>query len=160
MQFVVRWSRHPAANSFRRGLNWIGNGWLYLFAAAALLLWQGSGAVRPILAAACAAGCAVVFYTSVKPLLGRLRPRDFDPLLRLPIEPQDKYSCPSGHCMSAAAIAVPLLLSFPHFQVVVLTIGGLIAWSRVACGHHYPSDVLLGIVLGVALSAPICGWIL
>lgn len=160
VELLVRSSDYPLLNSFRRAINWLGNGWLYLFATVAVLIWQGKSGIRPVLAAACAAGCAVVFYTSLKPLLGRLRPRDADPLLRLPIEPMDKYSCPSGHCMSATAIAVPLLASFPQFQAAILSLGILIAWSRLACGHHYLSDVLLGIGLGVLVSMPICGLIL
>jgi undecaprenyl-diphosphatase len=158
---IVMWScRHPVADSFRVALNWLGNGWIYLMAGVALLLWQGTHGIRPTVAAGCAVGCAFVFYSTIKPLLRRLRPRDSDPLMRLPIEPMDKFSCPSGHCMTAAAVAIPLLLAFPQLHLIIFGLGALIAWSRIACGHHYPSDVLLGIGLGVAVAIPICGLIL
>ncbi|HUP44732.1 MAG TPA: phosphatase PAP2 family protein [Thermoanaerobaculia bacterium] len=31
----------------------------------------------------------------------------------------------------------------------------LMGWSRVALGHHYVSDVLMGAVLGALVAAPI-----
>lgn len=160
VRIVMRGSQHPVVYGFGAALNWLGNGWLYLFAAIALLLWQGATGIRPAIAGALSVGIAHVFYVSVKPILGRLRPRDADPLARLPIEPMDKFSCPSGHCMTFAAVAVPLLICFPQLQLLILSLCGLIAWSRVACGHHYPSDVLLGIGLGIAVSMPMCNLIL
>jgi undecaprenyl-diphosphatase len=160
VQIVMRSCRHPVADSFRVALNWLGNGWIYLFTGIAVLLWQGTRGIRPTIAAGCAVGCAFVFYSSIKPLLRRLRPRDFDPLMRLPIEPMDKFSCPSGHCMTAAAVAIPLLIAFPQLHLLIFAVGALIAWSRIACGHHYPSDILLGVGLGIAVSIPICGLIL
>jgi undecaprenyl-diphosphatase len=160
VHMVMRSSRYPVANTFRCALNWLGNGWLYLFAIVALLLWQGNHGIRPALSASCAVGIAFVFYMSLKPILARLRPRDADPLMRVPIEPMDKFSCPSGHCMTVSAVAVPLVLSFPQLLPLIFSLGALIAWSRIACGHHYPSDVLLGVVLGTAVSIPICNLIL
>jgi undecaprenyl-diphosphatase len=160
VRMVMRSSRYPIANKFGSTLNWLGNGWLYLFAMIALLLWQGAGGIRPAFAASLSVGIAFIFYMSVKPILARSRPRDTDPLMRLPIEPMDKYSCPSGHCMTVAAVAVPLLMSFPQLQPLILAICCLIAWSRIACGHHYPSDVLVGVALGIGVSMPICNLIL
>jgi undecaprenyl-diphosphatase len=160
VRMVMRSSQHPIAYAFGSALNWLGNGWLYLFAGVALLAWQGTGGIRPTLAAGISVGIAFLFYMSVKPILARPRPRDADPLARLPIEPMDKYSCPSGHCMTVAAVAVPLLLSFPQLQPLILSLCVLIAWSRIACGHHYPSDVLLGVGLGIAVAMPVCNLIL
>ena len=57
--------------------------------------------------------------------------------------------------MTAAAVAIPLLMAFPQLQLIIYGLGFLIAWSRVACGHHYPSDVLFGIALGILVSIPI-----
>ena len=62
--------------------------------------------------------------------------------------------------MTVAAVAVPLLLSFPQLQAMILSLCVLIAWSRIACGHHYPSNVLLGVGLGIAVSMPVCNLIL
>jgi undecaprenyl-diphosphatase len=34
------------------------------------------------------------------------------------------------------------------------------AWSRVATAHHYPSDVIAGVALAVALSFPLSSYAL
>lgn len=153
-------SRHPAMTKFNALLNHLGNGWLYAFALVALLSYEGWNGARPAVAASVAVGIAFILYTWLKPRLARQRPCDADPSIRAFCNPLDKYSCPSGHTMTAAAIAIPLLLSFPHLQPLVITIAALVAWSRVACGHHYPTDVVIGGILGTAVSIPICTLIL
>lgn len=156
VQLVMGWCGHPAIDTFRWIVNWIGNGWLYLFAVIALVSWQGSRGVRPALAGAIGWAIAYAVYLLVKPMLQRPRPRDADASMRLTIEPMDKFSCPSGHCMTATAVAIPLLMAFPQLHLLIYGLGFLIAWSRIACGHHYPSDVLVGIALGIVVSIPVC----
>lgn len=60
-------------------------------------------------------------------------------------------SMPSAHAMNTALIAT---LCFWYYRrvgrwVVVAALG--VAWSRVYNGVHYPSDVLVGILLGVSV---------
>jgi undecaprenyl-diphosphatase len=62
--------------------------------------------------------------------------------------------------MTASAVAVPLLLSFPDLSLIVFLIWILVAWARIACGHHYPSDVALGAFLGITFAVPICAAVL
>jgi len=33
-----------------------------------------------------------------------------------------------------------------------------VAWSRVACAHHYPTDVLDGAALGLSVAVPLSIW--
>lgn len=61
-------------------------------------------------------------------------------------------SFPSNHAMNSAIIAVMLSTFFPHFRGLWWTYAGLIAVSRVYCGVHYPSDVLGGLMIGVAVA--------
>jgi undecaprenyl-diphosphatase len=153
-------SRHPTAVKFNSLLNLLGNGWLYLIGLVALFLSAGEQGMRPALAAGCSVGIAFIFYAWLKPRLARLRPCDSDPLVEASCRPLDKFSCPSGHSMTAAAIAIPLAISFPFLQPLIFALGALIAWSRIACGHHYPSDVALGVFLGVAVAIPVCALVL
>lgn len=59
-------------------------------------------------------------------------------------------SFPSGHTAFAFTAAVVLVLMFrsPALRGLVLTWALLVAYSRLALGVHYPSDVLGSIVLG------------
>ena len=60
-------------------------------------------------------------------------------------------SFPSGHAASSAGAAVILCAVAPALAPVWVTLAALMAMSRVYVGVHYPSDVALGAVLGVAL---------
>jgi len=66
-----------------------------------------------------------------------------------------KYSMvsfPSGHSATAFGAVGVLSLVFKRFRYVFLFVGALIAFSRVATLHHYPSDVLVGAAFGMASS--------
>jgi undecaprenyl-diphosphatase len=54
--------------------------------------------------------------------------------------------------MTAAAVGVPLALSFPATLPAAALVWLLIAWSRVSLGHHYPTDLLLGGAIGAGVS--------
>jgi membrane-associated phospholipid phosphatase len=65
-------------------------------------------------------------------------------------------SFPSGHTMEAFAMAAALLLLFSKKKIVIPVYlwAMMMAYSRMALGVHYPSDVLAGILIGTFI-----GWI-
>jgi len=62
------------------------------------------------------------------------------------------WSFPSGH--SAGAFGGALLFSrfFPRLRWLFFLIAGLVAFSRIYLGDHYPGDVLFGAASGMALA--------
>lgn len=64
-------------------------------------------------------------------------------------------STPSGHALAAAAAATLLALWFgsargARWSLPAIALAGLaVAWSRVMVGAHWPSDVVLGVALGI-----------
>lgn len=60
------------------------------------------------------------------------------------------FSFPSGHTTSAFATATALSLSYKKWYVTLPSYlyAGLVAYSRMRLGVHYPSDVLVGIAIG------------
>ena len=61
------------------------------------------------------------------------------------------YSFPSGHTTSAFAMATALTLSYQKWYVAVpaYLYAGLVGYSRMRLGVHFPSDVLGGMVIGI-----------
>jgi membrane-associated phospholipid phosphatase len=94
----------------------------------------------------------------LKLLFGRHRPDLLDPVARA-----TGFSFPSGHALNAAlGAAVFLLVLLPRTrrraQRVALLVAGVgiplvTAYSRVALGVHWTSDVVAGLLLGVAVPA-------
>ena len=66
--------------------------------------------------------------------------------------PLDQYSFPSGHTLHAVSFTVVCVYFFPIFAVLLIPISGLIAVSRVVLGLHYPSDVVIGALIGITIS--------
>lgn len=60
------------------------------------------------------------------------------------------YSFPSGHTSSAFSTATSLSLIYPKWYVIAptMTWAGLVGYSRMHLGVHYPSDVIAGAILG------------
>jgi undecaprenyl-diphosphatase len=141
-----------------RVVNQLGNGWLFGALAIAMPIALGArgwGFVRSV-AIALALGFAM--YPFIKKALARVRPCHAETSLDAGVRPLDRYSCPSGHSMTAAIFVVPLVLLFPIAAPLFLAVWLLIGWSRLALGHHYPSDVVFGGAIGTLISAIVCLW--
>ena len=61
-------------------------------------------------------------------------------------------SFPSGHTLCAFMMATLLAHWFPRHKIVFLVIAGLIGWTRIYLGLHYPTDVIAGGILGYGVT--------
>jgi undecaprenyl-diphosphatase len=68
------------------------------------------------------------------------------------VEPLDRYSFPSGHTLHAALFLTMLAHYFPVIALIILPFGLSVAASRVILGLHYPSDVVIGALMGWTLA--------
>ena len=134
----------------------LGNGWIYPpLSLLLLLIGDNEHALRILASSAASLGIAFTIYPSTKRFLARMRPCEYAPSLAYGPGPMDRYSCPRGHAMTAAAYAVPLIAAWPPAAPVAIVLWAVIGWSRVAVGHHYVSDVLFGSILGASIAAPV-----
>jgi undecaprenyl-diphosphatase len=76
------------------------------------------------------------------------------------IEPEDRFSFPSGHAAAGLSLVLPLAVAIGGVAGVLLLLLGLtVGVSRCYLGVHYPGDVLVGWVLATLafLAAPAAG---
>ena len=127
----------------------VGNGGLYVVLFTALLLLI-EDSTTVVLCSTLAILIAHLIYPWVKHIFGRDRPFHRWEHLVPDFLPLDRHSFPSGHSMTLTAAALPLMMVYPGSIPAFLVAWGVMAWARIACAHHYPSDIAAGTVLGLA----------
>lgn len=125
------------------------------------IFWYALMAVLPLLygrQGLLAAGLMVVtgalnlwLYRLCKRRFARERPFVALPSIRLAGTPLDRYSFPSGHTQHAVGFTLVAASCFPHLALLLVPFALLVALSRPLLGLHYPSDVLLGAMLGLGV---------
>jgi undecaprenyl-diphosphatase len=163
LEIVRRYVTHTERRWLRFAALWVNrlsNGMLYPLVAAIMLAVFGQAMLVAILVATGAVTVAHLIYPVIKRYCGRGRPCECDPTIASLLKPLDRHSFPSGHAMTATAAFMPLSVSSP--QLLPLAIAGIlsIGWARLAAGHHYPSDVVAGVMLGSLIVSPGVVWML
>lgn len=131
------------------------NGLLWIALCLGLLLYPKT---RRAGLAGMIALCFSLLCTNMilKPLVDRTRPwLVVEGLVNLIQEP-DPRSFPSGHTSAAFAAGTALFRTLPKGWVRWLAMAGaaMMGLSRLYVGVHYPSDVLVGALVGA-----FCGWV-
>jgi len=129
----------------------LGDGWVWYSVGIALLLFGGESRFIAFAASVSAEAAAVVLFRLVKNASKRKRPCQLQAHCWSKVLPPDQFSFPSGHSMSAFAIAIPLCIFYPQLQAGLLALSLSIALSRVILGMHFVSDVVVGSLLGAGL---------
>ena len=99
---------------------------------------------------------AAIFSNILKYIINRPRPFVTYPYIEK-LTSGGNPSLPSGHTSSAFVLATSISLAYPKWYVIIpaYTWAGAVGYSRMYLGVHYPSDVLLGAIIG-AVSAYLC----
>ncbi len=145
--------RNAVLNTFMVFYTRLGNGGLLIFLALVLLLVRKETR-RYALIGLC--GLAIGYGAIHLVKITVMRPRPFVtyageliPLVRI----DDPNSFPSGHSGSCFAASTAWTKALPRGRklpgIIVLCLAGLMAFSRLYVGVHYPSDVAAGILIGV-----------
>jgi undecaprenyl-diphosphatase len=113
----------------------MGDGWIWYGLGLMLLAYGGQQRFSAIGAAGSAAVLGIFVFKALKRLSQR----------------PDKFSFPSGHTMTAFSIALVVSYFYSSLEGVLFFLALSIAVSRIVLGMHFLSDVLAGVVMGVAL---------
>lgn len=106
---------------------------------------------------------AGVIAKIIKILLGRFRPIFFEALDITGFRPFSFEwafnSMPSGHTAATFAGLVMIGMLAPKFKPLTWTLAIIVGASRVACGAHWPTDVIFGAFIGMVAADLIKYWV-
>lgn len=156
LQVCLRFNRICRRVTWRllfRCVSVLGDGMAWYALMAFLLLRDRDAAVLPVLHMVMVGLVCTVSYKWLKKRTLRLRPYQAHAGIEHFAAPRDRFSFPSGHTLHAVAFSLVALGYYPGLAWLLLPFTLLVAVSRVVLGLHYPSDVLVGALLGAAIAA-------
>lgn len=148
--WVQEHMRSPVLNALMILITTLGNGGLIWIVISVLMMLRKKYRPVAIIALLAMACCYIINDGIIKNLIQRPRPFLEIPELVPLIARPDTFSMPSGHACSSFAAAIVFLRRMGGKGAPFLLLAAAIAFSRVYVGVHYPSDVLIGIVIGIA----------
>ena len=151
MRRANNWEAPHWVRLFAMAATRAGDGWLWYAIGGGILLLGGPERFAALSAAGLSAVLSVLLFQWLKRFTGRRRPCEIEPHRWATLLPPDQFSFPSGHTMTAFAIAVSLSLFYPSIMIGLLFCAFSIAASRILLGMHFLSDVMAGALIGTGI---------
>jgi undecaprenyl-diphosphatase len=142
--------QHRSLRVFFRAVSRLGDGVIWYVLMAVLPLLYGEHGLRVALVMLATGGAGLAVYKLLKRTFVRERPFIRHAGISLAGAPLDRYSFPSGHTLHAVSFTWQACAAFPELAPALIPLALAIAASRVVLGLHYPTDVLVGALLGAA----------
>ena len=146
LQFLYSNFNYPTINFIMESLTCFGN--IIVWIIFCIIIYLTGDEKAKTTAKLCFLAVIFTFYLTelLKDIINR--PRPDDTLHIAPLTDHINTSMPSGH--SAVSFTVFTILTYKYgYWFIFLTIASLIAISRVILGVHYPSDLIVGAIVGV-----------
>jgi len=87
----------------------------------------------------------------LKDIFARVRPCNVVESIDMIVSKPSSYSFPSVHSLIAFASAMAIYMNYKKIGIVALVFAALIAFARLYYFVHFPSDVLVGSLLGIVI---------
>ena len=135
-------------------------GIFWILIAVALLIFPKTRKIGLSMGAALLIGLVVCNLT-LKPLLARIRPYDYQricygKMIILLVETPHDFSFPSGHTLASFEAAIALTVYNRKWGIPALVLAAIIAFSRLYLYVHYPTDVLFSLLISVGIAFLAC----
>lgn len=138
----------PFLNSFMPFVSFLGNsGAIWILSGIILIFFPKYRKNGWFVLLSLLAGFIICNLT-LKPLVARPRPCWIRPDVPLLISIPHDFSFPSGHTVSSFAAAESLRYANRKLGVLAYILAVLIAFSRLYLYVHFPSDVIVGAIIG------------
>lgn len=150
--YLNQFSQVKAVAKFFKVISRLGDGGFWY--AMMFLVWymQSTSYLFQILYLMIASSCATLLYKLLKHKTTRPRPYQVHQVIVLGERPLDHFSFPSGHTLHAVLSTIVLGYIQPVLLFFMMPFTLCVALSRMVLGLHYPSDVLVGAILGTVLA--------
>ena len=151
--FLQESVRNPILDSSMIFITSLGNGGMIWIAATIVLLIPKKTRKAGIMSAVALLGSLIINNNIVKNIVQRPRPFVTFTDLQIIIPTPSEFSFPSGHTSSSFAAAAVFYRHLPKkLGLPAVILAGLIGFSRLYVGVHYPTDVIAGVLMGILLS--------
>lgn len=148
----------PWLDSFMVHISSLGNvGWFWLALAVILLCVKKTRKAGIMMLVAIFIGF-LISNVALKNLIERSRPCWLDTSIPLLVPVPHDFSFPSGHSTASFAGAYAIYLNHKKAGIAALVLASLIAFSRMYLFVHFPTDVVIGILVGL-FSAWAAAWL-
>lgn len=165
-----RYSNSQAVANFFKLVSRLGDGWFWgaMLAVAAGMSISSYGTQiesvshqsqhsawliwAPIISTIITSALGVTIYKILKVKTVRPRPYQVHQVIILGERPLDVFSFPSGHTLQAVLFTCVLGSYFPILLWIMIPFATLVGLSRMVLGLHYPTDVVIGALLGIGLA--------
>lgn len=150
--WMSQFRHQPFVIPFFKAISHSGDG--YLYGAIAFTAWYASTvhALLFLKVALFAFLIEIPVFICLKKMIQRERPFVSLANCEAAITPSDKFSMPSGHSAAAFLFAFLIAEFFPELSALGYLWAAAVAASRLVLGVHYPSDVIVGAILGISCS--------
>ena len=128
-----------------------GDGWLWYAMGVVIALFGGEDRFQALGSAGIATSAGIGVFMKLKRWFKRKRPCAMEPHCWARLLPPDQFSFPSGHTITAFAVAVALGAFYPEMQPALFFCAASVAASRIVLGMHFLSDVVAGASIGAML---------
>lgn len=139
---------HKRLNAFLRYATHLGGAGLMISIVLALLVLTKGAMQFTALASAASLTLSHIPVAIVKKVYPRKRPYLVVQNSQVTDNPLVDCSFPSGHTTAIFSVIIPFILWNPLTAFLLLPVGIIVAISRVYLGLHYPTDILVGSLLG------------
>lgn len=150
LNFIQNYLRTPVGDGLMIFISALGNlGIIWIVLGLALLVGKKHRKTGVLLLAALGIE-ALLCNMWLKPAVAAPRPCDLNTAVELLIPRPGDYSFPSGHTGASFAAVCALYLGKERYWYLGLILAILMAFSRMYLYVHFPSDILGGMILGIA----------
>ncbi len=151
-RWIHRAGHYRSVRALFAGISRLGDGPIWYVMLLMLPLAAGKTGLVASLSMAVGALFGLLIYKGLKAVLVRERPFISHPDIDCLSAPLDRYSFPSGHTLHAVFFAVTASAWFPLLSPALFGFATLVAVSRPLLGLHYPTDVVVGGLIGWGLA--------